>query len=131
VLSTPEEAIRRAIALYFHLVDEKDVEGITHLFPEDGSLEIRGNTYTGPASMKAFLADLFSKAPADVRTVHIVSAGQVIDVDGDKATATTDVMVVGFKDGAWSPTLVNSHHDRLVLANGEWLFEEKRVASRA
>lgn len=130
-MSTPEEAIRRANALYFRLVDEKNVEGIVGLFPEDGSLEIRGNIYTGHAAMKAFLADLFLKAPTDVRTVHIISAGQVIDVDGDKATATTDVMVVGFKDDAWLPRLVNSHLDRLVLANGEWLFEEKRVVSRA
>ena len=126
-MSTAEEAIRRLIGLYFRRVDEKDVEGIVIMFPENGRLDIRGNVNSGRAEMRTFLTDLFASSDPNVRGMHIVSAGQLVDVDGNTATAVTDVMVMRLIEKVWTPALVNTHFDKLALQGDGWVFVEKRV----
>ena len=126
---------------YVMAMDYFDADGYAAVFAEDGILDWARGEVVGRDAIREFMAtgtyDLTRGAPPaetpDGRnwpsTVRHLITNQVIDVDGDKATALT--YWIQFNNNAqrdqveWM--LFGSWYDEFVKIDGEWLFSLHRI----
>ncbi|MFM5948977.1 MAG: nuclear transport factor 2 family protein [Novosphingobium sp.] len=115
-----ERAIERLILDYAAMLDAGDSEGLAACFAEHG----RSNRPTDPEVFTegrgALLAAFKARPPRKARHVF---ANICVDVDGDHATATSQVLLFTAAD---KPALVGSYADRLVRTAEGWRFAERR-----
>jgi uncharacterized protein (TIGR02246 family) len=122
-----EERIRQLMARYIHAHDTHDVETIVNLFTDDGLFANQGGEFRGKAGIREFFGGSRSRATPD-RKGKLMCANSIITVDGETASALTDV--VGLQrtgDAPWTIQLVAQYDDRFVQQNGEWRYAEKHV----
>jgi hypothetical protein len=128
-------------ARYVMAMDYLDADGYAAVFAEDGVLDWARGLVEGRPAIREFMAsgtyDLTRGAPAaqtpDGRnwpsTVRHLITNQVIEVEGDKATALT--YWIQFNNNAkrdqleWM--LFGSWHDEFVKIDGEWFFSLHRI----
>jgi hypothetical protein len=128
-------------ARYVVAMDYLDADGYAAVFAEDGVLDWARGLVEGRPAIREFMAsgtyDLTRGAPAaqtpDGRnwpsTVRHLITNQVIEVEGDKATALT--YWIQFNNNAkrdqleWM--LFGSWYDEFVKIDGEWLFSLHRI----
>ncbi len=123
---TEQEAIRQTLARYAQRNDARDAEGWCSLFTEDAHFITQHGEYVGRPALRAFIEALYASRPTR-RTRHINGA-PVISVDGDVATADSDVIFYErIDDGAWRLAGANHYRDRLVRRDGGWLFQERHL----
>lgn len=114
-----DAAIRRLIALYSQLIDDKRFDEWGALFDEDAIFEARGQRWSGRAeivtSIRALMATPITKHLAGI---------PVIDVAGDgTALAWTDLTTfIGGESGVAIAT-IGRYHDRFRRGgDGRWRF---------
>ena len=126
---------------YVMAMDYFDADGYAAVFAEDGVLDWARGLVEGRAAIREFMAsgtyDLTRGAPAaqtpDGRnwpsTVRHLITNQVIEVDGDKATALTYWIQFNNNEKrdqvAWM--LFGSWYDEFVKIDGEWFFSLHRI----
>jgi len=126
---------------YVMAMDYFDADGYAAVFTEDGVLDWARGLVEGRAAIREFMAsgtyDLTRGAPAaqtpDGRnwpsTVRHLITNQVIEVDGDKATALTYWIQFNNNEKrdqvAWM--LFGSWYDEFVKIDGEWFFSLHRI----
>jgi hypothetical protein len=128
-------------ARYVMAMDYLDADGYAAVFAEDGVLDWARGLVEGRPAIREFMAsgtyDLTRGAPAaqtpDGRnwpsTVRHLITNQVIEVEGNKATALT--YWIQFNNNAkrdqleWM--LFGSWYDEFVKIDGEWLFSLHRI----
>lgn len=123
------EEIRNLIARYAHHADDWEFEKQAALFAPDGVLveggrEIPMHT-TNIELARNYVAALAAK-PQPAGFKHI-QANTAIEVDGDRATATSDLVSLRLSpDKGWS---IGSgrYDDMFVRIGGKWLFERRAV----
>jgi hypothetical protein len=114
------EQIRRRIALYAHLLDDRRWAELAALFCADGQLPWGGQTLQGPADIETGLPATQPDAPGGIK--HFVFS-PVIDVDGDTASAWTDVIVALVNpDSSAQMSYTGRYHDRFRREDGEWRY---------
>lgn len=115
-----EREVERLILDYAALLDAGDSEGLAACFAEDG----RANRPTAPDDFvegrDALLAAFKARPPRKARHVF---ANIRVDVAGDNATATSQVLLF---TGADQAPLVGSYADKLVRTAEGWRFVERR-----
>lgn len=120
---TDEDAIRNTIARFCQHLDSRRFVEWTETFTEDG----RFNQLQGRAAILAMIQVGELATKPDLHRQHAVT-NSVIDVDGDTATATSDLaMYDRYGDG---PITVQTgrYYDRLARQpDGAWLFTERRL----
>lgn len=120
--STPEEEIRHVIAQFSHFLDERRFKEFSEFFTVDGVGFGRGPrdaVYEGIS--KGELA-----VNAELKRNHWVD-NVVIDVNGDEATATCDMMQFDrYGDKPWVMRCAQ-YVDRLVKRDGRWQFVERKL----
>lgn len=122
------EAIRDLFQDYRRLLDSRDLVGYSQLFTDDA--EWHGGTMRatgGPAGILAMLQGRYTQGePADDR--HLV-VNPVIEVDGDRAHATSTYVVVGRSgDGPPELRLVGEYVDELRRGeDGRWRFAHRQA----
>ena len=124
------EAIWRLLQEYRHQLDQRDFAAYARLFTDDGEWVGDLGSAKGPAEIEALLARTLEVYPDDsTRTLHLV-ANPVIEVDGDRATASS-LWCYLTRDKSDNPVLffVGRYQDELVRVEGEWRFR-RRVAYR-
>src|SRR5581483_9144014 len=113
---TDEDAIRNTIARFCQNLDSRRFVEWTETFTEDGIF----NKLTGRAAILEMINGGELATKPDLRRQHAVT-NSVIEVDGDTATATSDLaMYDRYGDG---PVTVQTgrYYDRLARqSNGEW-----------
>jgi uncharacterized protein (TIGR02246 family) len=122
-----EEQIRQLMGRYIQAHDTHDVETIVKLFTHDGLFANQSGEFRGHARIRQFFEGSRSRATPD-RKGKLMCANSIITVDGETASALTDV--VGLQrtgDTPWTIRLVAQYDDRFVQDNGEWRYAEKHV----
>jgi len=132
--------IREMIERSVRLIDDQDGASFAELFADDGVLQLAGTVFAGRDALRS----LFRGGETGRRwtepgrllvqpgTMH-VTTNPVIDVDGDSATAETDMITLKRDDdGRAKITLLARYRDRLRRADdGRWLFTSRTGVSVA
>lgn len=113
--SDDQEAIRDLIAAYALALDAGDVDGCAQLFAPDGEFLVYGQTFAGHDG----IAGMFRDA---ARGLHLTGVSR-ITVDGDRATARSQVLFVRSGDLQLRPAL---YDDELTRVAGQWRFARRR-----
>jgi 3-phenylpropionate/cinnamic acid dioxygenase small subunit len=120
-----EEAIRRALALYAQMADNKDPIGWSEQFATSGVFRTHAQEYVGRQAIKQFIQQQLADEATDRNTLHL-GANVAIAVDGDSADVTSDWLVLENTGNApWSVVHVGRAHDRLVREDLTWRFASK------
>lgn len=122
---TPEEGIRRTLALYCQLCDDGRFDEWADLYVEDAEFHVMGTTHRGRAAIKAFIE---KGQPPERRGKHLC-ANPLIDLDegGATARAVTDYVFVARAGTGLAITSAGRYHDRLVLDGGRWRFARREI----
>jgi len=131
--------IRDVIERSMRYIDDAAGERLAALFDEDGVLQLAGTVFSGRAEIgKMFRAPEPSRwtEPGELlKQPAVVHRGSnpVIDVDGDTATAETDLLVLERdEDGRARITLVARYRDRLRRGHdGRWVITNRTGVSVA
>jgi hypothetical protein len=130
--------IREVIERSVRYIDDGSGDRLAELFDEDGILQLSGTLFEGRDALRAMLrhpvrpwtepGELL-KQPA---STHLTS-NPVIEVDGDTATAETDMLTfIRDEDGRAKITLVARYRDRFRRAAGRrWLITSRTGVSIA
>jgi hypothetical protein len=130
--------IREVVERSVRSIDDGDAEGLAALFEEDGVLQLAGTIFAG----RAALLTMFGGGRGGPRwtapdglllqpgSMHL-TGNPVIDVDGDTATAETDmVTLVRGEDSRAKITLLARYRDHLRRApDGRWLISSRTGVS--
>jgi ketosteroid isomerase-like protein len=130
--------IREVIERSVRCVDDGDAEGLAGLFEEDGVLQLAGTVFAGREALRTMFGGgtgrpRWSDPGRLLRqpgSMHL-TGNPVIDVDGDTATAETDmVTLVRGEDSRARITLLARYRDRLRRAvDGRWLISSRTGVS--
>lgn len=116
------EEIRRLIIRYGEYLDARDYAGYASLFASNGKWTGGFGSATGPAEIQAMLEKNLGKPePGFVNksNFHLVTT-EVVDVNGDKATARSRYLFVTGADNKPVPALAGRYVDEFVRENGAW-----------
>lgn len=114
---TPSDhaAIRALIADYALALDARDIDGCVELFTVDGEFLVYGRSFAGCDAVR----QMFSDSP---RGLHLTGVSR-IEVDGDAATARSQVLFVRAGDLVLRPAL---YDDDLIRDGQRWRFRRRR-----
>jgi ketosteroid isomerase-like protein len=119
-----ESDVRRLLAIYCHLCDDSDYDGVVSLFTPDAELIYGEFRARGSAALKDFFIQ-FQNLPHQ-KGKHL-AMNTVVDVDGDRGVAVSDVLFVKFMDGALLPHVAARYRDEIQRVNGEWRFGRREI----
>jgi 3-phenylpropionate/cinnamic acid dioxygenase small subunit len=125
--------VRRLLALYCHLMDDRRYPEWSELFIADGIWALGGKEYRGPSETKAYMDRLLRDRPQR-RTKH-VNTNLFIQLDGERGRVISDyVMLASEPEGApWSVIAMGRYFDRVARKpdGSGWQFAERRLGSAA
>jgi ketosteroid isomerase-like protein len=126
---TDLDQVRRTIAEHPQTLDDGDVGRYVALFTADARLTAGGVEHTGQAAIRDFITGYFANLGGR-QTKHLFG-NSVIDLEGDRATSVTDVMVFGrMGEEPWALSTLTRHHDTLARQGDRWLFAAKEIRRR-
>ena len=132
--------IREIIERSVRYIDDQDSNAFAELFEEDGVMQLASTVFAGRQGLR----DMFRGAgggPKWTEPGHLLeqpgvmhlTTNPVIDVEGDNATAETDMITLRRgDDGRAKITLLARYRDRLRRADdGRWLISSRTGVSLA
>jgi hypothetical protein len=124
------EACERLALDYSHFADTQRMDEWSQLFAEDGELVLFGQTFRGPAAIRAAVG---AGRGASALSVHAIS-NQRIDIESEDAASAT-VYILAFtgerKDGGpaamstVAPAMVGIYHDAYRRTSTGWKFARR------
>jgi uncharacterized protein (TIGR02246 family) len=130
--------IRELIERSVRAVDDHDAAGLAELFEADGALQLAGTVFAGREALLAMFRDRPAAGTWTEPGRLLVQPGgmhltgnPVVIVDGDVATAETDmVTLVRGDDGRAKITLLARYRDHLRRGDdGRWRFSSRTGVS--
>ena len=123
---TDEEAIRQLFARFIHLRDDKRFDEWVELFTGNGRFEYGDNVMNGRVAIRDHVSALLHGD----RGKHLC-VNSIIEVDGDRATASSDFVKMNPSAGPGRAPFeigtMGRYEDDLVRQNGEWKIAWRRV----
>ncbi|MCB0997236.1 MAG: nuclear transport factor 2 family protein [Acidimicrobiales bacterium] len=114
--------IRRTIALYCHLIDDKRFDEWGDLFTDDAVFEARGSRFNGRSEIVASISAMMAQAT----TKHLIGACVVDLLGDDHARAWTDLATfVPTPNGPIVATIGRYHDELRRGADGRWRFSSR------
>jgi 3-phenylpropionate/cinnamic acid dioxygenase small subunit len=125
--------VRRLLALYCQLMDDRRYPEWSQLFTEDGIWALGGKEYRGPSETQAYMDQLLRDRPQR-RTKH-VNTNLFIELDGAHGRVTSDyAMLATEPEGApWTVIAMGRYFDRVARKpdGSGWQFTERRLGTAA
>jgi hypothetical protein len=122
-------SIKYVVDEFSNLADTKEIDKQVLLFTEDGVVESISNGQTSSALKgREQLKNAFSGFLANFHTVYHQNGQQTINLQGDKAEATSycRVILVGKQnEKEMKTTLYTIYKDSFVKQNGKWLIQHR------
>jgi 3-phenylpropionate/cinnamic acid dioxygenase small subunit len=118
-------AVRRLLARYCHLVDDRDFDAAAALFSEDARFRVRDHDFTGPEAIRAWMQTIPESLLHEVTNV-VVSNGS----HPGTAHAVSDLIVSSKSDAGWSVLTVGRYHDSFTGSGREMRFSQRIVTAR-
>lgn len=118
-------AVRRLLARYCLLVDDRDFDQLIETFTEDGRFNVLGTDLQGRAAIREWLDTV-----PDPMFHHVTN---VVVSNGSHGTvhALSDCLVGGKRDdGPWSIWMLGRYHDTFVGEGRELLFSQRIFTAR-
>jgi hypothetical protein len=121
--------IERLFYDYRRHLDARDMYAYSRLFCTDGEWTGRTGSAVGPDAIQAMLeANLSPNPPAPGASTWHIMANPIIDLDGDRATASTTWAVIRRGEGdAPEVALLGHYDDELAREHGHWRFKRRRA----
>jgi len=116
-------AIRRLLAEYCRHVDDARFAAAAALFTTDGAFVMGDDQPTGRHELASWWE---AQQPPHRRGRHI-SGEPIVDVDGDRATVSSDFLFVRWIRGVLTLELAGRYHDRCVRGDDGWRIERRVV----
>jgi ketosteroid isomerase-like protein len=120
-------AIERLLVEYGRTLDNRDFAAYSHLFAENGEWKGAQGAYKGPAVIQAAMEKIFTEAATDIpkgKNFHVMS-NFIIDVKGDRATASSLFIFYKIDKGKPEPTVAGRYEDILTREHGVWRFLQR------
>ncbi len=113
---------------YGRALDHRDFAAYSQLFAADGEWSGSTGTFKGPAQIKAAMEAAFPTPAPGTTPVAGAAAGSsfhlltnaIIDIDGDRATATSKWTFVRVVDNKPVMALAGRYDDTLIRTGGHW-----------
>lgn len=121
--TSPEDGIRRTIALFCHRTDAGDYDGWADLFTQDGRFRVLGGSFVGRAALRLFIAD---DQPPERRGMHLTT-DSVIDLRGDVADVRSNFVFIAAGETGSVIVASGRYQDVMVPVGDEWLFREREA----
>ena len=124
---TDEEGVRLRLAQYNQSLKDGRLDDLTDCWTRDGVFTALGVRYEGRTTIREFLAPhVEHEGHMEVGGGHLI-ANSIIELDGDRARATTDMFTIMKQDEGWEMRgSVGRYVDRLLReADGVWRFAER------
>jgi ketosteroid isomerase-like protein len=122
-------AIKYVVDEFSNLADTKEIDKQVLLFTEDGTVtSISNGQPANPLKGRDQLKQAFSGFLSNFHTVYHQNGQQTINLQGDKAEATSycRVILVGKQnDKQMKTTLYTIYKDGFVKENGKWLIKNR------
>ena len=122
-------AIKYVVDEFSNLADTKEIDKQVLLFTEDGVVtSVSNGQPSAPLKGREQLKQAFSGFLSNFHTVYHQNGQQTINLQGDKAEATSycRVILVGKQnEKEIKTTLYTIYKDAFVKENGKWLIEHR------
>ncbi|WP_223808927.1 nuclear transport factor 2 family protein [Rufibacter hautae] len=122
-------AIKYVVDEFSNLADTKEIDKQVLLFTADGVVvSVSNGQSAAPLKGREQLKQAFSGFLSNFHTVYHQNGQQTIDLQGNKAQATSycRVILVGKQDGKEvKTTLYTIYKDSFVKENGKWLIKHR------
>ena len=119
-----KDAIRELIARYSFYIDGGKFDAWAETFTEDGVFEVPElMRFEGRSSIREFGNHIPKNARGQIGMMHY-TMNQIIDVDGDRATATCYMLIVR-EGNPLHVDIAGRYEDELVKQDGRWLFKRR------
>ncbi|MDQ2754779.1 MAG: nuclear transport factor 2 family protein [Actinomycetota bacterium] len=118
-------AVRRLIARYSQLVDDRELSAATDLFTEDGKVIIGGESHRGQAAVKTWLET------GPLPQVHLVT-NVVVSYGSHPGTvhAVSDLACLATSGGQTSIVAAGRYHDTMTGEGRSWKFSQRIIKLR-
>jgi len=121
-LAEVSAGVNAALAAYVHALDDGRTEDIVDTFCDDGVVEIAGmGTYSGREQLLEAYAGWAPRVPQR----HLVLNTHVTILEGGRARAVSDVVLLVKLGESWSVTMVGRYDDELVGDGDTWRFSRR------
>ncbi len=123
-LADEKDAIREQMALYCYALDGCRFDEVAALFAEDGEWSTTYGSARGRAEIAELLDQNVPKPGEGPQRKHYIT-NIVVRLDGDRATATSDYLVVRESETGLLPVMGGRYNDTFVKHDGTWFFARK------
>lgn len=124
-----KEEIRRLLSDYGRFLDQRNFAEFSQLFADPGGEWIGGmGKAKGPQAIQKLMKDSIG-TKSDQSNFHLFT-NQIIDLNGDRATANTKwIFVIRGEANRPQPVYLGHYDDSLVREKGKWKFLRRTVYS--
>ena len=123
-------AIKNVVDVFSVLADQKKTTEQTFLFTENAIVEtVMGGQLVGSIQGRKQIGETFANYLSRFETVYHQNVQQIVDLNGDRASATSycHVILVGDEGGKKiKTTFYIIYNDDFVLENGRWLIAKRQ-----
>lgn len=113
--------IERLLMEYGRTLDRHDFAAFSRLFAANGEWTGNVGTFKGPAGIQAAMEKYFKPTPGAAPFYHVLT-NVIVDLDGDRATASSKWTFIQFVGGRPQIGAVGYYDDTLIRENGQWRF---------
>lgn len=116
--------IRRALALYCHLCDDREFDALAGQFAPDGRFAFGTAEPVERTDIQAWFE---SNNPPEQAGKHL-TMNAVCEVSRPRAAVTSDFVFLQQREGAIVPVVAGRYGDQFEYSGGKWLIKHRVVA---